>query len=275
MKTAISIIITTKNEAKNIERCLIAIKNQTFQNYEIIVVDNRSKDQTKKIAKNYTEFVFTAGPERSSQRNYGEKKAKGKYIFFLDADMELSKKVLEECIKKIESDKQLGGIIVPEVSVAQTFWEKVKAFERSFYNESGDTSTDAARFFTRVAFTKIGGYDETITGPEDWDLSERVGETGYKIGRIKSVIYHYELVPSPIAVAKKKYYYGLRAHRYFKKHRISAVSAKSVYFLRPVFYKQWKKMIAHPILTTSMIVMLFCETVGGGLGYFLGKYKEL
>src|SRR5260221_10860805 len=98
MNPLVSIIITTKNESLVIERLLQSIKKQSHPQIETIVVDNYSTDTTQKIAKKYTKRVFEFGPERSAQRNYGAKMSKGSYIVFLDADMELSPKVIEECV---------------------------------------------------------------------------------------------------------------------------------------------------------------------------------
>ena len=89
----ISIIIATKNEENNISRLLRSLKEQTFRDFETIIVDNNSSDQTKKIASKFTSKIFIHGPERSTQRNYGLEKAIGKYILFLDADMELGIKL--------------------------------------------------------------------------------------------------------------------------------------------------------------------------------------
>ena len=98
MEIRISVIISTKNEAKNIGRLLASLKKQTFLPHEIIVVDNQSSDETVKISKNYTPLVFDKGPERSAQRNFGIRKATGNYILYLDADMILSPEILE-CLK--------------------------------------------------------------------------------------------------------------------------------------------------------------------------------
>jgi len=69
----VSVIITTKNEAKNIKQCLESIKRQTYAAIEIVVVDNNSLDATVAITKAYTAHIFTKGPERSAQRNFGAK----------------------------------------------------------------------------------------------------------------------------------------------------------------------------------------------------------
>jgi len=270
----VSVIITTKNEEDVIKRLLESIKNQSYKRIETILVDNNSTDETKNIAKRYSVSMFNYGPERSAQRNYGIKKAKGKLVMILDADMKLSKDVIKECVDEIDKDQSLAAIVIPEKSIGVLFWEKVKSFERSFYNLEGDIYTDAARFFRKKLIEEVGGYDETITGPEDWDLPETVEKRGYKISRIRSLIYHYERIPSIYKLIKKKFYYGLKSHRYLSKQKISIVSPKTIYLLRPVFYKNWKRLISHPILSTSMFILLFLELFAGGLGYSIGRIKN-
>ncbi len=266
----VSVIITTKNEEDVLGNLLKSIRNQSYKKVEIILVDNNSTDRTVEIAKKFDVTAYTFGPERSAQRNFGVKKALGKYLFFLDADMEVTAGVIEECVKVAQKDK-ISGVIIPEVSVAKNFWERVKAYERSFYNEEGDIVTDAARFFLKKVFLKAGGYDETITGPEDWDLPENIKDLGYHINRINSVIYHKERITSVFTLARKKYYYGLKTYRYLRKHNISPLSAKTVFFLRPIFYKNWRKIILHPLLSLSLIFMLTLELISGGAGYFIGR----
>lgn len=271
----VSIIITTKNEEDVIGDLLQSIEDQSYKRLEAIMVDNNSLDQTVKIAKRYKVKIYEFGPERSAQRNYGAKKSKGKYLLFLDADMKLPPKVVNTCVNKISKSKKIGGIEIPEESVAYSFWEKVKAFERSFYNEKGYPITDAARFFSREVFDKADGYDETITGPEDWDLPETIRELGYKIERISEKIYHRERATSLTILFKKKFYYGLYAHKYLRKHNIPIVSPKTIYFLRPLFYKSWKRLLPHPLLALGMIMMLITQTLGGGLGYLIGRIRKL
>lgn len=276
MKPKVSVIIPAYNEEQVIERLLLSLENQTYKNCEIIVVDDSSTDNTAKISRKYTTRVFSRKhAERSIQRNFGAKISKGGYLLFLDADMELASTVIEECVKKVSTEENVGAIAIPEVSVAQTFWEKVKAYERSFYNLEGDKITDSARFFTTEAFWKAGGYDESITGPEDWDLPEVIKELGFRQSRILAIIYHYERISSPLALARKKYYYALRTYRYLKKHHIAVVSSKTIYFLRPVFYKNWRIIIVHPILMLGMIFLLTVELFAGGLGFLVGRIKRL
>ena len=279
---AVSVIITTKNEEDIIGRLIKSVKKQTFKKIEIILVDNNSDDKTVEISKKIGVKVVNYGPERSAQRNYGAKIAQGDYLLFLDADMELSKDVVKECVRTLEtdernssSDKKIGALTILEKSIARTFWEKAKAFERSFYNEEGDEITDAARFFPKVIFDKASGYDESITGPEDWDLTDRIKKMGYKIGVVSKIIYHYERISSVNNLLKKKFYYGLKSYRYFSKHKQSLISSKTIYFLRPVFYKRIDRILKHPILSLGMIAMMLLEIMAGGSGYLYGRIKKL
>lgn len=271
----VSVVITTKNEQSVIGLLIKSIKSQTYKVKEIILVDNNSTDKTLEIAKGMGVEVYIFGPERSSQRNFGARMAKGKYLLFLDADMELTKDVIKECVEVIEANPKIGAISIPEESIANTFWGKVKAFERSFYNLEGDLTTDAARFFSKKAFEECGGYDTNITGPEDWDLRDTILKSGYKIARINALIHHYERINSLFDLLRKKFYYSLKSHRYLYKHKVSVLSPETIYFLRPVFYKNIDRFIKHPILSVGLIMVLSAELLAGGFGYLIGKIKNL
>ncbi len=171
----ISIIITTKNEEKNIENCLKSISLQTYKNIEIIVVDNGSTDRTKEIAKQYTDLLYDKGPERSAQRNYGVNVSKGRYILYIDADMILSSELVFCCIKEIEKNKDTAGLYIPEIVLGKSFWCGVRRFERNFYD---GTVIDAVRFIKKSSFTEVNGFDETMSGPEDWDFNRKLSRIG-------------------------------------------------------------------------------------------------
>lgn len=277
----VSVIITTKNEEKNIKNCLESIKKQTYKNIEIIVVDNNSTDSTQKIVTSFKIqnptskiFLYNKGPERSAQRNYGAEKTKGEYLLFLDADMILTSKVVEECLRLIEKFNiqhsksniyKLGGIIIPEESFGTSWWAKAKALERSFY--VGNDAIEAARFYRKGVFRKIGGFDENLTGPEDWDFSQRVRKE-FSLGRIKSFILHNEGNLSLFLTIKKKYYYSKKIVQYIEKGMHKKESSIQVNILQRywIFLAQPKKLFQNPLLGISMLFMKTAEFVAGGIG---------
>lgn len=253
----VSVIITTRNSARTLDRCLKSIKDQTYQPIEIILVDNNSTDDTKEIAKKYTSLVFNYGPERSAQRNFGAKKAKGKFFLIHDSDIYFSKNAVKECVE-IAEKTNCKAIILPEKSIGKGFWTKVKAFERSFY--VGNDLIESARFFDEKAYWQVGGFDEELTGPEDWDLSIRFRKAGYKISRTKSFLLHDEGRVSLKSNARKKRYYAQDFAKYRKKHpEISRMQFNPFYRFK--LSKVIIKGISHPILFIGMIIMKFYEVL--------------
>lgn len=267
----VSVIIPTRNSEEFLENCLESIKKQTYKNIEIIVVDNNSTDKTKEIATKYTKLVFNKGPERSAQRNFGASKSKGDYLLFIDSDMELSKKVVEECINRVQKS---GGVIIPEKSMGEGFWAKCKALERSFY--IGVDWIEAARFFPREVFNKFKGYDETQTGTEDSDFPQRIKEKfgENSILRINSFIYHHEGKLSLFDTLKKRLYYAKTANvyttrksneEYFRKQS-SILERYKLYFSDP------KKLFKNPLFGLGVLFMKAAEFGVWGFGYWISKF---
>lgn len=96
----ISVVIITKNEEKNIERCLKSLDNVAN---EIIVVDSFSTDNTEAICKKFNvNFVQRKFTDYADQKNYGNSLAKHSYILSLDADEALSDKLKESILKAIK-----------------------------------------------------------------------------------------------------------------------------------------------------------------------------
>lgn len=258
----VSIVVPTKNEEKNIGRLLGSIKAQSYQKVEMIVVDAGSTDQTKEIARRFTRKVYNHGPERSAQRNYGGEKARGTYIVFLDADMELTKGVIEDCVKTAEVS-HCEALIIPEVTVGNGIIPKVRRFEREMYME--DPTIEIARFFDKKVFFEFGGYDLNLTGPEDYDLPYRISKK-YKIGRTKEYVLHHEENLTLPKLLKKKYYYANRGHLYASKHP-ELIFIQGTIIFRKAYLKHWRKFLRHPIMGITFIFVRILETTWAVTGY--------
>ncbi|HDY66929.1 MAG TPA: glycosyltransferase [Candidatus Scalindua sp.] len=252
---SISIVIPTLNSERTLQECLNSIANQDYpkDKMEVIVIDNYSSDNTVEIAKKFTARVYNKGPERSAQRNFGVEKAKGKYILYLDADMTLSKTVVEECVNKCENENYIA-LYIPERISGEKFWSKVRNFERSFYNA---TVIDCVRFIKRDKFLDIGGFDLSLTGPEDWDFDRRIKTTG-KADIIDAPLYHNEGEFNLKEYLPKKGYYIRTLANYIKKWgRDDPVIRKQLgpwYRLFGVFIenKKWRRLLKHPLLTSGI-----------------------
>lgn len=252
----VSVIVPTKNSSRTIEACLKSVKDQSYKNVEIIVVDNDSIDNTKEIARKYTDKVFDCSPERSAQRNFGVRMSAGEYVAIIDSDMELTSKVVDECVQAILND-DVVGVVIPEESFGIGFWAQCKRLERSFY--VGVSWMEAARFFRRETYLSLGGYDESITSVEDWDLSQRIGDLG-KLENISSFILHNEGHPRLINMLRKKKYYASHFANYAKyamndkkRKQMSIISRYGLFFSKPI------KLFHNPFLGIGMLFMKTCE----------------
>lgn len=282
----VSVVVTTKNEASNIENCLKSIIEQDYPNIEIIVVDNSSTDQTKELAKKYTDRVFDLGPERSAQRNFGMiKKARGEYVMYIDADMLLSKSLISECIKATYTSNFVG-LYIPEVILGKSLFAKIRSFERSFYD---GTVIDATRFFRRSTIVDLGGFDEELFrsgSGEDWDLDISLSEKG-PLGLLKNTggdfldygfaakfasergfyterflgIYHNESEDTLIPYLKKKRYYatgfGGYKNKWVHKPEIIQKQLGFKYRLVTVFLEKgkWRKCMRKPHMYLLTVIL--------------------
>lgn len=211
---SVVVIVPSRNSQRTLVACLRSIRSQTYP-CTAIVVDNGSTDETIAIAQRWASAVIQAGPERSAQRNHGAGLTDADVLGFIDSDMVLTRDVVEQAVAAIIGGA--GAVIVPEETIGNGFWAGVRAFERSFY--AGADNIEAARFYRHDIFQQVGGFDESLTGPEDIDLTIRVRQLA-RIERITARINHDEGQVRYLEACRKKAYYAQGLRRYFTKHGI-------------------------------------------------------
>ena len=106
----ISVVVPCYNQAQYLDECLQSVLNQTYQDWECIIVNDGSPDNTEEIAKNWVEkdtrFIYLSKENGglSSARNAGIEIAKGEWILPLDADDKIGERYLELAEKEFEND---------------------------------------------------------------------------------------------------------------------------------------------------------------------------
>lgn len=270
MLKLVSVIIPTKNAERTLETTLQSIKSQTYKNIEIIVVDNHSTDATLAIARKYATKVFTKGPERSTQRNYGVENSKGEYIAWFDADMKLERSVIHDCVEYVKNNPEVPGVIVPEKSVGEGFWAECRALEKRCY--LGDEKIEGLRFIKKSVFKDVGMFSANFISGEDWDVTIRVRKKGYAVGRIRSFVLHNEGHLKLIPDLKKKYYYATKSLPYVNRHITGPMDVVTFIF-RPAYVRNWKLLLSDPIHASGMIFMKILEFAVGFVGIISTRYK--
>lgn len=265
----VSVIVPTYNSEVFLDACLASISRQRYKNIEVIVVDNNSTDQTKKIAKKYTKNIYNKGPERSAQVNYGVRIAKGKFIYKVDSDFVLDKDVISQCVD--EANKGYEAIVVHNSPDTKVSWiAKIRKFEVDMYKY--DITHSSARFVRKDIYQRVGGFDESITAGEDYDFQNKLNRIDTKTGFINAEALHLG-EPTHFWQHMKKYFkYGADFVNY--KAANDSESKAQLSFFRSVYLRNWKIFIMHPIYACGFMGYNICKFTAGGFGYMLGKVNS-
>ena len=169
----LSIIIPTLNEEKYLPLLLHSIKNQDFADYEIIVADAGSNDQTKAIAQQYGCLVVPGGLLPAG-RNRGAEASRGEVLLFLDADVILPAHFLKNAVEKM-ARYQLGIAGFPMLphqgnAVDRLAHNILNLF--SYLTQRWAPYASAAILVNKEVYQSVGGFDETITFIEDYPFAK-------------------------------------------------------------------------------------------------------
>jgi len=263
----VSVIVPTRDSETTLERCLASIRSQTVPPHELIVVDNWSEDGTVEVARRHADLVLACGPERSAQRNRAATHATGEALVFIDSDMVLEDCLVEEITKRFAERVTEAAYVIPEFVIGDGFWVRCRALEKQLY--VGDLTVEAARVFRRTVFEELGGYDESLTAAEDWDLSDRLVRAGYPIAHTHSRVWHDESGLTLRLAFKKKRYYGRTIGQYAGKSARSLARRLS----RTALVRQPRGLVRAPALTLGLFVLKSIEALGLMIGLVDRRWK--
>jgi len=199
----VSVILPTYNRAYIIEKSIQSVLNQTYQDFEIIVIDDGSIDNTEEIIKELQEkdnriryLRLNINKGASHARNEGIKIAQGEYITFQDSDAEWMPEKLEKQIKAIENNLKIiytglwrieGGnkYYIPDKYISQK--------EGYIYKKllKGGFVDTVSLMVNKECFKKVGVFDEKLPLHEDWDLAIRL-----------SKYYEFKLIDEPLFISQ-------------------------------------------------------------------------
>lgn len=203
----VSVIIPTYNCEKYIVEAVGSVLKQTYQDFEVIVVDDGSTDNTKNVLTPYSDritYIYQANAGPAAARNVGIINSKGKYIAFLDADDVWNEKKLQiqvDCFKKdpridlvcSDSERFSDGGVLSGTKLGKIRVPKELTFEKLLYQNYIQTLTVMVR---RECLEKVGCFDESkdLSYVEDYDLWLRVARS-YKIEYLDQPLARYRFQP--------------------------------------------------------------------------------
>ena len=196
MKNKVSVVIPVYNGEKTLRQCLSSLLNQTFRKYEIIVVDNNSKDRTPLILNEYQDnskipfqVIFEPYLSRSTARNAGIKAAKGNIIICSDCDCIFPDDWIEKLTEPIRKEKEMavqGG----EEPAIVNFW--TKQYQISFDNDSKELRKGNVNYIDTKNFAvlkkvllnlrdKFGIFNPKMIYSDDLEFGMRFFAKGFKV----------------------------------------------------------------------------------------------
>jgi glycosyltransferase involved in cell wall biosynthesis len=215
----VSVVICTYNRAHFIAESIQSVLDQTFADFEIIVVDDGSTDNTKEAVDSFQDprirYVYQENRGLSAARNTGIRTSIGEYISFLDSDDIWLPQNLELMVKRLDSRPDVAFVC----SDLYFFDDATGAIlGRVWHNKRSDNSVNpkkAARcalryllqrgcFITAIAmvvrrevFTEVGYFDESLINHVDWDLFVRI-------------VQRFPIVTMDMPLAKNRHHHGER-----------------------------------------------------------------
>ncbi|MCQ8260021.1 glycosyltransferase family 2 protein [Streptococcus suis] len=189
MKPFISVIIPNFNRQLLIQRAIESVNQQHYPNLEIIIVDDKSTDQSVSIIRdlqkqqdNLSLFVVEENSGANACRSIGVEKARGEYIAFLDSDDYFLPTKLEKQVRILQDRPEVGFVVTGfGAKAVHPLSEGIIPLKETIkQNNLGGFSTLMVR---KELFQQVGGLDSNLLSCQDWDLFLKLLQVsqGYKL----------------------------------------------------------------------------------------------
>jgi glycosyltransferase involved in cell wall biosynthesis len=187
----VSVIIPTYNSARSLPLCLGSIEKQNYPYREVLVVDNYSRDETRRIAEGFGARVILHRGTQAAARNVGIAHSKGRYILFLDSDQQLNGGVIENCVWMC-SMCGVQAVKIPEVFVGLNFWGKCSGLWKNKVVKACGSHGGIPRFYERRALLQLSAFNDKLRWWDDLELYQRLRSAGLREAWCSGRVVHYE-----------------------------------------------------------------------------------
>jgi GT2 family glycosyltransferase len=249
----ISIVIVTWNRKEDVLETIRSIRDQAYQNVEIVVADNASTDGTAEaVAKAYPEVNLVALAENlgaSGGRNAGIEAARGDIVFLLDSDASLEHNALTRIVLQFENEPDIGIIACKVVNAYTKAYDRAAGAFLSDVSKAEQTTEFLSYSFSecgcairREALDQAGLFWEKLFfGREGEELALRAWDAGYKILFVPDAIVYHRISPQTRIAGCTRLYSDLRNSLY-------------IYLVR---YTWWMLVFFAPLKIGSSLVKAF------------------
>ena len=199
MHCKISIVVPCYNQAEFLDECLESVLGQTFQDWECIIVNDGSTDNTREIANNWSEkdnrfkYFYQENSGLSTTRNFGIENAVGEFILPLDADDKISKDYCSLAMVEFEKDVDLKVVYcrVEKFGIENGEW-KLDKYSLKLLAQKNIIFCSA--IYRKIDWQNVSGYDQKMVhGLEDWEFWISILKNGGKVKQLGSIGFFYRI----------------------------------------------------------------------------------
>jgi glycosyltransferase involved in cell wall biosynthesis len=267
----VSIIIPTYNSAKRLSICLTSIMNQVYPLKEVVVVDNYSEDETRRIAKGFGAKVILYRGNQAAARNVGLAHSRGAYVLFLDSDQQLDASVIMGCVLTCLTCG-MEAVKIYEYFIGLTFWGKCSALWKNNMVVAWGCRGGIPRFYCRDVFLQSAAFDESLRFWEDLELYQRIKLQGVGEAWCMGRIIHYEL-DSLRKVVRKYVSYG-RSIAAFKGHAIKAPYVSTIKLTLSTLVHLFKKPGRSVSVLLGCLFLVGVKSLNVAVGFLLSLARS-
>lgn len=273
LKVLVTIVVPCYNQAQYLDEALQSVLEQTFSNWECIIVNDGSFDNTKEIAEKWLRldkrftYLFSENKGVSNARNIGILQARGTYILPLDADDKIGTTYLESAVS-IFTEKTNIKLVYCKATKFGKINEIWELPEFTMGSLATNNIIFSSAIFLKSDWEKIGGYDvNMVSGLEDWEFWIALLKNGGVVHRIDENLFFYRVKISSRQsdLSNDKMvnlfeYLSIKHADFFVNHYGSFKKMEE-----EIFYTKWdyenklssKKFILHLFIKTFFKIKLF------------------
>ena len=221
----VSIVIPCYNDKEYIEESVNSALNQSYQHFEIIIVDDGSDEKTKKVLSNLhhqkIKLITQVNKGLSAARNTGFKEAKSDYVLTIDSDDTVETTFLEKALSILENNLEYGAVS-SHCTIFINNNHKISEHKPKgggLNNFLFDNNSVSFALIRRKAWGEVGGYDEKmIKGFEDWEFWIALTKKGWQVAMIPELLFNYRQKEISMSKDSKANHRESNLNYIYKKH---------------------------------------------------------
>ena len=216
----VSVVVIAKNAEKTLRKCLSSLKKQDFKGYEVLLINDHSKDRTAEIARKFRIKVINQNEDERGvpdARNKGIKESKTEIIAFTDSDCIAPPNWLSRIYDYLDKHPEVDGVGGPMKPYSKGYIAECEGIYWNALQASAIFQTSNCAYWKKDLID-IGLFDRKYTSGSDADINIRLKKAGYNLKFLQNLIVLHKHRTDILKFMKHHFWYGRGRIQLIKKH---------------------------------------------------------